>query len=222
MHLPVVGHRADVVLPRASLRVSEQLCDVSERAGPLVVEGPAPAAQAMRREVRSAGRSNAFAIAVRSACGGWWWGLPVKKAARGVVPFARYRSSTMTWAIAMPGFPTGGVLLADVRVSFVDPSTGRIIEEVDGLQKVHPIAPNLAVAFSGSVEAGLFIADQLRLALAGLPPDELWSPAQIAHQCSRRLEHLWETLTPEVRAGGCELLLGWCLPEPQSGAVRAQ
>jgi hypothetical protein len=37
----------------------------------------------------------------------------------------------MTWAIAMPGFPTGGVLLADVRVSFVDPCSQRVVEEIN-------------------------------------------------------------------------------------------
>jgi hypothetical protein len=112
----------------------------------------------------------------------------------------------------MPGFPTGGVLLADCRVSFIDPSTRRITKEIDGLQKVHPVAPNLAVAFSGSVEAGLFIADQLRLGLAGLPPGELWSPANVAHQCTRQLKHLWKRLHPKIRAGGCELLLIGAFP----------
>jgi hypothetical protein len=112
----------------------------------------------------------------------------------------------------MPGFPTGGVLLADVRVSFVDPSTHRVINEIDCVQKVHPVAPNLAVAFSGSVEAGFFIVDQLKRALAGLPRGELWSPAQIAHQSSRQLKRLWEKLDPKIRAGGCELLLVGAFP----------
>jgi hypothetical protein len=112
----------------------------------------------------------------------------------------------MTWAIAMPGFPTGGVLLADVRVSFVDPKTKQVVKDIDGLQKVHPVARNVAVAFSGSVEAGLFIVDQLKRGLAGLPEGELWSPADVAHQSSRQLKQLWQKVEPRFREGGCELL----------------
>jgi hypothetical protein len=112
----------------------------------------------------------------------------------------------------MPGFPTGGVLLADVRVSFVNPKTNRVIEEIDGLQKVHAIAPNLAVAFSGSVEAGLLIVDQLKRGLAGLSDGELWSPANVANQASRQLKHLWQNLGLEIREGGCELLLLGAFP----------
>ena len=70
----------------------------------------------------------------------------------------------MTWAIAMPGFPTGGVLLADVRVSFVDPASGRVVDEFDGIQKVR-VAPNLAMAFAGSVEAGFLLANDLTMAV---------------------------------------------------------
>lgn len=114
--------------------------------------------------------------------------------------------------MAMPGFPTGGVLLADVRVSFVNPRTNEIIKQVDGLQKVHAVAPNLAIAFSGSVEAGLFIADQLKRALGGLPKGELWSPANVAHQASRQLKNLWQKLDPKIREGGCEILLVGAFP----------
>lgn len=118
----------------------------------------------------------------------------------------------VTWAIAMPGFPTGGVLLADVRVSFVDPSTRRIVKEIDGVQKVHPVASNLAIAFSGSVEAGFFIADQLKRSLAGISGGKAWSPAHVAMKCSRHVKPLWESLDPKIRAGGCELLLVGAFP----------
>lgn len=121
-------------------------------------------------------------------------------------------SLVMTWAIAMPGLPTGGVLLADVRVSFVDPRTRRVIKEIDGLQKVHPVAANLAMAFSGSVEAGFSFAEDLKGWLAGLAKGRTWSPGYVAMEWSRRLKRTWETLDPEITVGGCELLLVGAFP----------
>jgi hypothetical protein len=75
------------------------------------------------------------------------------------------------------GISYGGMLLADVRVSFVDLSTRRTVKEIGAVQKEHPIASKLAIAFSGSVEAGLFIANQLKRSLAGMPVGKVWSPA---------------------------------------------
>lgn len=118
----------------------------------------------------------------------------------------------MTWAIAMPGFPTGGVLLADVRVSFVHPKTGRTLHEHDGLQKVHRVAANLAVAFAGSVEAGLLIAEDLKHWLSAIPADHVWSPARIAQAWPRRLRHAWGHLPADVTAGALELLLVGAFP----------
>jgi hypothetical protein len=47
----------------------------------------------------------------------------------------------------MSGHFIGAVLVADVRVSF--PSG-----EYDMLRKIHPVAPNLAFGFAGSVQVG--------------------------------------------------------------------
>lgn len=118
----------------------------------------------------------------------------------------------MTWVIALPGFPTGAVLLADVRVSFVDPQSGRIVAAVDGVQKVHPVAQNLAVGFAGSVVAGFVLAQDLARWLSGIKQGHVWSPARIANQWQRRLRAAWRELPEEVKAGGCDLLLAGAWP----------
>lgn len=86
----------------------------------------------------------------------------------------------VTWAIAMPGFPTGAVLLADVRVTWVDERSGQIVQTVDGVLKVHPVARNLAVAFAGSVVASFMFVHAVARSLAPAGPDYLWSPAWVA------------------------------------------
>jgi len=113
----------------------------------------------------------------------------------------------VTWAIAMPGFPTGAVLLADVRVTWVDERSGQIVQTVDGVLKVHPVARNLAVAFAGSVVAGFMFVHAVARSLAPAGPDYLWSPAWVAWRWHRRLRRAWRELPSDVRAGGCELLL---------------
>lgn len=118
----------------------------------------------------------------------------------------------MTWAIAMPGFPTGGVLLADVRVSFIDPTSMRVVDEIDGIQKVHRVAPNLAIAFAGSVEAGFLLANDLTNWLSGLEEGHAWSPARVATEWSGRLKYVWGRLPQDIRNGGCELLLVGAFP----------
>ena len=107
----------------------------------------------------------------------------------------------------MAGFPTGGVLLSDVRVTFVDPRTRCVVATVDGVQKVHPVAQNLAVAFAGSVVAGFTLVEDLARSLSGIEPGHVWSPAPFANQWQRRLRGIWGQLPRNVRDAGCKLLL---------------
>lgn len=97
----------------------------------------------------------------------------------------------MTWAIAMPGFPTGAVMLADVRVTWRDPRSRRIVQTIDGVLKVHPVARNLAVAFSGSVRAGFTFAHDLAWWLGPPQEDYVVSPARVAWSWQRRLRRIW-------------------------------
>ena len=111
----------------------------------------------------------------------------------------------------MPGFPSGAVLLADVRVSFVD-SRGRTRGTLDGVQKVHPVAQNLAVAFAGSVVAGFRLTADLAHSLSAIESGDVWSPARVATWWPRRLRAAWASLPPSERAGGCDLLLAGAWP----------
>ena len=130
--------------------------------------------------------------------------------------WAERNLNCVTWAIAMPGFPTGGVLLADVRVSFVDPTTNELVGELDGVQKVHRVADNLAVAFAGSVESGFLLAGDLQQSLTNIKPGWIWSPAQVATAWSRRLRWRWRELPAEVKAGSSEFLLLGAFPSSNS------
>jgi 20S proteasome alpha/beta subunit len=60
----------------------------------------------------------------------------------------------VTWVIGMSGHLIGAVLVADVRVSF--PSGQR-----DTLRKIHPVAPNIAIGFAGSVAIGFDMVESL-------------------------------------------------------------
>src|SRR4051812_33308050 len=62
----------------------------------------------------------------------------------------------MTWVIGMAGNLSGGVLAADVRVSF------RNGDERDLIRKLHEVAPNIVVGFSGSVRIGFEMVELLR------------------------------------------------------------
>jgi hypothetical protein len=107
----------------------------------------------------------------------------------------------------MSGFPAGGVLLADVRVSFVDPSTGHVDREIDGVQKVHVVAPNLAIAFSGSVKAGLTLSEEAKRWFADPSSGTTWSPEDAASELSRRLKRLWPAMDAALTQHGFQLLL---------------
>jgi hypothetical protein len=50
------------------------------------------------------------------------------------------------------------------------PRTRRVVATLDGVQKVHPVAQNLAVAFAGSVVAGFTLIEDLARWLSGIEP----------------------------------------------------
>lgn len=94
----------------------------------------------------------------------------------------------MTWVIGLPGMPTGALGLADTRITV---SNGHTVAHIDGIQKLHPIAPNLALAFAGSVELGFHVVDDLRAFLGGPPRGQLVLPHKTVWHWARRLRFLF-------------------------------
>ena len=128
----------------------------------------------------------------------------------------------MTWVIGMARHLIGGVLVADVRVSFKGAS------ECDLIQKVHQVDPNVAIGFSGSVWFGFRMVEDLRtfaqnFSGAGCAPiDTLvqgWYP---------RVAAAWQSAPAGEQSAGCSLLVvgaeekrgfvnrnrGFCLRKP--------
>jgi hypothetical protein len=118
----------------------------------------------------------------------------------------------MTWVIGMPGFLTRGVIVSDVRVSLVNSRTGRVVREIDAVQKIHPVADNMVLGFAGSVELGFALVDDLRRFNQWVPDGHLASTAWTAWHWARRVRFIWGRLPPQARQLGCELLLVGALP----------
>ena len=80
----------------------------------------------------------------------------------------------MTWVIGRAG-PFGHAIgISDIRITLQDGS------EIDCLQKIYKVAPQLVLGFAGSVAIGLELVAQLGKSLQ--PPDDTggWDPHYIA------------------------------------------
>jgi hypothetical protein len=100
------------------------------------------------------------------------------------------------------GHLIGGMLVADVQVSFENGPPRDLIK------KIHAVAPNVAIGFSGSVFLGFRMVESLRTLVASqykdvecVPTDALvrdWRPRAVAE---------WGATTDDQRALGCSLLM---------------
>jgi hypothetical protein len=119
----------------------------------------------------------------------------------------------VTWVIAMPGLPTRGVLLGDVRVTLRFGNGA--IEEREGVRKIHAVAPNIAIGFAGGVDIGLKMVGDFKAYIArSVPPGYMtYEPSRAFMKWSRRIRHHWEATVPESdKQGGCQLVVVAALP----------
>jgi hypothetical protein len=119
----------------------------------------------------------------------------------------------VTWVVAGNSafFP---LMVGDVRVTFTTREGQRF--EHDCLQKIYPLAPNLVAGFAGSVRAGMFMLEALRLQL---DQKQLHSLPQMAHTwLPRELRRMFRKLGTDDRSAGCQLMFISAHPELDQGA----
>lgn len=115
----------------------------------------------------------------------------------------------------MPGFLTRGVLIGDVRITLHDRTGSTPDREVEGVQKIHAIAPNIAMGFAGNVDTGmLMVGDMARSVRLSIPEGTmLTQPSRHLLHWRRRARWAWQNrLSDRDRAGGCALLWIGALP----------
>jgi hypothetical protein len=111
----------------------------------------------------------------------------------------------VTWVIGMSGHFIGAVLIADVRVSF--PSG-----EYDMLRKIHPVAPNIAIGFSGSVKVGFEMVELLRDYIADAGVGDCPPPGKIVHTWWRHARRHWKSVDFAEAKYGCKLIVAGAQP----------
>lgn len=119
----------------------------------------------------------------------------------------------MTWVIGRAG-PFGyAVGLSDIRVTLGNGA------EVDCLQKIYRVGPNLALGFAGSVKIGLRIAEELGAGLYISNPDYAHDPKIIAKYLFVGAQKIFESFPPKIRGAHCHLMLLSAHPQENDGAA---
>lgn len=117
----------------------------------------------------------------------------------------------MTLISAWPDICGRAILIGDVRVTFVD-GEGWPQDEIDGVQKIHPVARNAAAGFAGNVEAGFKLIRDLTVHLHR-PDCVVKEPARLLLRWARRARFLWaQHMRRHERLGGCSLLFAAAAP----------
>src|SRR4051812_47801516 len=119
----------------------------------------------------------------------------------------------MTWVIGMARHLIGGLLVGDIRVSF---QNGR---SADLIQKVHEVAPNVAVGFSGSVSFGFAMVDDLRSFAGATYPAGCLPTNVLVQEWHHRASNAWSSASAAQRANGCSLLIVGA--KPRRGIVNS-
>jgi hypothetical protein len=117
----------------------------------------------------------------------------------------------MTWVIGRPvpfGYSVG---LSDIRVTLSDGN------ELDCLQKVHAVGPNIAAAFAGSVAIGFAMIDRMRQYLRLPRPGLGWDPAVVVSNIPAVSLEVFRGFEREEKALGCGLLLFSVHPSKNNG-----
>ncbi len=125
----------------------------------------------------------------------------------------------MTW-VAAALYPDLGALFGDTRISYGQ--DGSLVEVKEfGVQKIHPVAPNLVIGFAGTIVDGFKLVDSLRSYVGTLPhpPHE---PSKVAQGwfeslidedlCHSRCRMLLVGLSPSLMKTPDDHILPWHAP----------
>lgn len=119
----------------------------------------------------------------------------------------------MTWVVAK-SFVTGYVaVLSDVQVTW---NNGGIRK--DCLKKVYPVAPNMVAGFSGSIDIGFCLLNDLaNFIQSKSKSNEHLMPRSVGHGWHRRAKKIFELQPKNLRKLGVQILLAGTSPKERTG-----
>jgi hypothetical protein len=112
----------------------------------------------------------------------------------------------MTWVVGIPHLLSAAIGLGDVRITVRHGRHSSAVEEV-GVQKLHEIAPWVAMGFAGSIELGFRAVNDFRHFLSSVPEGGMVYPGFVTWHWARRVRYIFNRLSVDERRGGLELLI---------------
>lgn len=120
----------------------------------------------------------------------------------------------MTWVIGVPTMFGYSVGLADIQATLEYTNGKR--EYIDCIQKIFPVGKFLVAGFSGSVEIGYFLIEDLKNWLIVPDPTQAWMPDYVGFKWHKRARKLYSVIKPEKRRE-CSLLIIGVHPQKDNG-----
>lgn len=117
----------------------------------------------------------------------------------------------MTWIVGTPVMMSGyGFAVSDVRVTWGT-------KWLDCLQKIYQVGRFVALGFSGSVEIGFSMVDELKRLLHCSDENRAWDPKAIAEWWPQDARIIFNRFPNQLKEHRCELMLLAAHPYEQNG-----
>jgi hypothetical protein len=97
----------------------------------------------------------------------------------------------------MPNLFSGGLVLADTRISLLDPKTRAVIDTLEGVQKVHVVGPSIVMGFAGSIRLGFACVRAYRHFVGIVPPKTGVEPNYMTWHWARWARWAWKHKLPD-------------------------
>jgi hypothetical protein len=116
----------------------------------------------------------------------------------------------MTWIIGKPTKYGHGLLISDIAVTYAN----KHVENC--LQKVYVVGNCIAAGFSGSVELGFRLVQDLQYFLSSAPESTMWQPEDASLKWHRRARRIFKESSQELQILKSEILLVGVSPSTNS------
>jgi len=103
----------------------------------------------------------------------------------------------MTWVIGTPTLFGYSVGMADIQAT-IEYNNGTK-KYIDSVQKIYPLGKFIAGGFSGSIEVGFFMLEDLRKNLLEMPEGNAWIPNYIIPKWAKRAKYLYKNIDREYK-----------------------
>jgi hypothetical protein len=119
----------------------------------------------------------------------------------------------MTWIVAKQFLPGYVALFSDVQITW---RSGEIRK--DCLKKVYPLANNIVAGFSGSVDVGFLLLNDLNKYMANIDnTGKTIYPRKISERWHRRARKIFKKLPDEHKKLGCSIIMAGVSPTETNG-----